>query len=430
MEPIEAWASRDRVFLRLEEHVSLKTLGRHEAFAVAYRTLIAEYRPPLALTIYAGRQYDGRTVVAELSAQRTALTPADLNELAHLRFYLSPDGLRDPRKGKVSQPVGLWLFPKGRMLLACLEGTPERSLEGWLTEARKELPDRRLYGVAASYRKARLQVTLHARKKKNRWWAGAPQTPLQSFHPFRDPSFLDPPKERSRLAGILTHVGAGGTAVPRRRPAPPTEDGGSSTTQLDLSERSDLHRLGYKITGLSRGKRWRVLTERAVPALGLQEVARTIAGHVRRARSQRGGTQRFEYAISEWEHDLARLKSEIPDGQTAHKNCWPRNRPAPPDVGLGGTVERSGGQRAAKSVKGSAAHELRRGNKLSPVALWYNALREHGPGHDLLLQRKRESDPISTRKKPSETRTTSLILVRSSASSRSAGCVVADLGAG
>jgi hypothetical protein len=77
----------------------------------------------------------------------------------------------------------------------------------------------------------------------------------------------------------------------------------------DPAEESHLHRLGYQITGMGRADRWRVLTVRAVPELGLQETANTIAGHVRLRRRMRGGESRFAYAIQEWEHDLERLRS-------------------------------------------------------------------------------------------------------------------------
>lgn len=315
-------ANRERVFLRLAENVSPRILSRHEAFMVAYRPIVKEYRPPLALTVYAGRSHKGRVVVGELSVQRAGLTPADVGELLNLRFYVSPDGLHDPRKGLIRQPAGFWLFRRGRMLLACLEGAPERPLEEWLGEARKEQADPSFYGTAANHRKAMRSVTLGTRKKKARWWAGAPHKPLQSFHPFRNPVFLEPPKE-PRLAGVLAHVSTGGTAAPRRRPAPVTEEGRGSATRLNLPETSDLHRLGYKITGSSRAKHWRVLSEEAVPSLGLEKVSCTIAGHIRRTKAQRGGEERYAYAIGEWEHDLAHLKERFYDVQPSGF-AWPR----------------------------------------------------------------------------------------------------------
>jgi hypothetical protein len=55
----------------------------------------------------------------------------------------------------------------------------------------------------------------------------------------------------------------------------------------------------------------------------LEEVSRTIAGHVRRARAQRGGEERYVYAIDQWEHDLARLKERFYD--VRHSGfAWPR----------------------------------------------------------------------------------------------------------
>lgn len=93
-----------------------------------------------------------------------------------------------------------------------------------------------------------------------------------------------------------------------------------STTALETTQRatapgtfateSTLHQLGYRITGLSRERRWAILTHAAVPTLGLQQVAETIAGLVRARKRQRGGRERYANAITEWEHDLARLKQE------------------------------------------------------------------------------------------------------------------------
>jgi hypothetical protein len=314
-------ASRERVFLRLVENVTPRILGKHEAFVVAYRPIVEEYRPPIALTVYTSRSHKGRVVVGELSVQRVGLTPADVAELSHLRFYFSPNGLHDPRQELVPQPAGLWLFRGNRMLLACLEGTPRRPLEEWLGEARKERTDPNFYSTALSYRRAMRSVTLGKRKKKARWWAGAPEKPLQSFHPFRDPALLDPPKDR-RPAGVLTHVGGGSAPSRRRTLRTSVEDTEGTGARLDLPERSDLHRLGYKITGTSRAKRWRILSEEAVPRLGLEEVCRTIAGHIRRTRAQRGGEERYAYAIGEWEHDLDRLEERFYDARRSGF-VWP-----------------------------------------------------------------------------------------------------------
>jgi hypothetical protein len=74
---------------------------------------------------------------------------------------------------------------------------------------------------------------------------------------------------------------------------------------------------------MNRRQRWEVLTRKALPQLGLREVAETIAGHCRARKRQRGGTEKFANAITEWEYDLARLKAEFYVGQP-RRFVWPR----------------------------------------------------------------------------------------------------------
>ncbi|MCP8970903.1 hypothetical protein [Ectobacillus ponti] len=74
-----------------------------------------------------------------------------------------------------------------------------------------------------------------------------------------------------------------------------------------LNENSDLKKLGYQITGLTRGKRWNIL-QQAVPRLGLKRVAHLIAYNVRLRKGQKNSISKYQYAITEWEHDLERLK--------------------------------------------------------------------------------------------------------------------------
>lgn len=75
-----------------------------------------------------------------------------------------------------------------------------------------------------------------------------------------------------------------------------------------FAKESRLHRLGYRISSTSRQKRWRILEQEALPQLGLKEIAYTIAGNVRARKRQRGGSDKYKYAIAEWEHDLSELK--------------------------------------------------------------------------------------------------------------------------
>lgn len=119
-----------------------------------------------------------------------------------------------------------------------------------------------------------------------------------------------------------------------RWPSTPTQDPaeqpgeiplGAVSDELEdvLRERSRLNDLGYRITGTSRARRWQVLSERAVPELGLQRVAQTIAGFIRLRRTQKGGARRFSYAIAEWRHDLQQLKETYYD-RRGRGFTWPR----------------------------------------------------------------------------------------------------------
>lgn len=100
------------------------------------------------------------------------------------------------------------------------------------------------------------------------------------------------------------------------------ESAGNGTSSPDYQEQTELRRLGYQITGLTRAQRWHILTRSAIPKLGLQPVAETIAFNTRLRKRQRSGRTRYAYAIGEWEHDLGRLHSEfyLPAG---HAFRWP-----------------------------------------------------------------------------------------------------------
>jgi hypothetical protein len=77
-----------------------------------------------------------------------------------------------------------------------------------------------------------------------------------------------------------------------------------------FKEESNLRRLGYRITGLNRLQRWDILVRKVIPRLPLKEIVYTIANNVKLRKRQVGGKDKFAYAISEWEHDLKRLKQE------------------------------------------------------------------------------------------------------------------------
>ncbi|WP_281862690.1 hypothetical protein [Planomicrobium okeanokoites] len=74
-----------------------------------------------------------------------------------------------------------------------------------------------------------------------------------------------------------------------------------------LNDKSELNLLGYQITGINRERRWRIL-EKAVPELGLKKVAYTISYNVKLRKGQKNGEKKYQYAISEWEYDLRKLK--------------------------------------------------------------------------------------------------------------------------
>lgn len=103
------------------------------------------------------------------------------------------------------------------------------------------------------------------------------------------------------------------------------ESKGAGDSDLDLQPESRLRQLGYH-TNQSRSTRWRILTTKAVPEMGLQKVASLIAWLCRSRKQQKDGRQKFSRAIGEWEHDLVRLKREVYPGYQPHFN-WPRSEP-------------------------------------------------------------------------------------------------------
>ena len=87
-----------------------------------------------------------------------------------------------------------------------------------------------------------------------------------------------------------------------------------SSGDVEFSQESALHQLGYSIhkrgKPTARRERWTVL-ERIIASgqIGLQNVVEHIAGLVRLRKAQPGGTEKYHYAIQEWESDLDRLKA-------------------------------------------------------------------------------------------------------------------------
>lgn len=88
-----------------------------------------------------------------------------------------------------------------------------------------------------------------------------------------------------------------------------------------LNEKSELRKMGYQISGMSKIKRWEVL-DRAVPVLGLRDIAYTIAFLVKSRKGQENGEVKYKDSIFKWEKDLDMLKEKY------YRNdfTWPSTR--------------------------------------------------------------------------------------------------------
>jgi hypothetical protein len=102
-----------------------------------------------------------------------------------------------------------------------------------------------------------------------------------------------------------------------------TESTGTTDSEGDFNSETPFHKLGYNVSEpTSKSARWLILSQVAVPTLGLEEVVQTIANHIRLRKTQVGGAEKYRRAIGEWEHDLARLKSTYYQGSNANSH-WP-----------------------------------------------------------------------------------------------------------
>ena len=104
---------------------------------------------------------------------------------------------------------------------------------------------------------------------------------------------------------------------------PSTELSGNEYTNDNqkLNEKSELRKMGYQISGMSKIKRWEVL-DRAVPVLGLRDIAYTIAFLVKSRKGQENGEVKYKDSIFKWEKDLDMLKEKY------YRNdfTWPSTR--------------------------------------------------------------------------------------------------------
>ena len=141
------------------------------------------------------------------------------------------------------------------------------------------------------------------------WWA--------EEHSYLDKSAECHPGMRHLKSLADTYFRWPGTAA--------TESDGNSTNESDYAEQTDLMRMGYQITNMSRPERWATL-QRAVQRLGLREVVSTIASHIRSRKRQTNGAQRYANAIREWNHDLLRLRLNYYRGSEVDFN-WPPTDP-------------------------------------------------------------------------------------------------------
>lgn len=77
-----------------------------------------------------------------------------------------------------------------------------------------------------------------------------------------------------------------------------------------LAARSELTELGYNVRTMDRPQRWRVLLH-AVDEFGLNHVVWRLEGNIALRLKQKDGATKYAYAISEWRHDLDRLRTEL-----------------------------------------------------------------------------------------------------------------------
>lgn len=87
--------------------------------------------------------------------------------------------------------------------------------------------------------------------------------------------------------------------------------GNKLRSTMHFDDESKLMKLGYQITDMTDEERWEVLSERAVPVLGLRETAAIIRALALNKIRQRNGEEKFSYCLRCYQHDLERLRKEF-----------------------------------------------------------------------------------------------------------------------
>jgi hypothetical protein len=282
-----------------------------EARSGEYRPLVASRRDPIRMRLHVGLRPDGKRVATHLSVHERDVSHEDLRELEGLTWHLSPIRDLDSNAVQISQPATKWTFSKD-VVLACLETERRKTPEEWLEEAGGEERDPILFAKALAVRKARRGVFMQE-KDRPVSEAGWVYKPKKALYLFRGKERPTPGRRIAAGASVFATTGREAERARSRPRSFPGQRGKSNAVRLDLPESSKLARLGYRIGGLSRAARWRVLTEEAIPRLGLKKVVRTIASHRRNRLMQSYGAERYAHALDEWAYDLEHLKREIYD---------------------------------------------------------------------------------------------------------------------
>ncbi|MBM7702919.1 hypothetical protein [Metabacillus iocasae] len=156
-------------------------------------------------------------------------------------------------------------------------------------------------------------------KEKNEWYVtkshirnvkkkvNNPTLWIEIHHLDKDGLFVK--AERVKLFQLDRNVPQQPNQEAFKWPTTEIKDSTDTIESLDFSTKSELRELGYQITGLTRAKRWDILSGKAVPTLGLKKVAYTIAFLVRGRKAMKNGLIRNQHSITEWEYDLDKLKA-------------------------------------------------------------------------------------------------------------------------